>query len=337
MLFALFGMRFYIAARRAPLNTDVMSNQMAGGELAEAPHELTITSLRSGSYPGSAIIIEETLTPGSNYDRYIASYQSEGNTIYALLTVPQGERPENGWPVIVFNHGYIPPDEYRTTERYIAYTDAFSRAGYILLRPDYRGHGNSEGQPSGAYGSNAYTIDVLNAVSSVKQYKDADPDKIGMWGHSMGGYITLRAMVVSKDIRAGVIWGGVVGSYADLIYAWRRPPTTPPALPTISSTSGRGRWRQQLVERFGTPEENPEFWNSISANAYLSDISGPLQLHHGEADSSVPVAFSETLHAQMQEAGKPSELFTYPGDDHDISANLSTALARSVRFFDSHL
>ena len=57
--------------------------------------------------------------------------------------------------MIVFNHGYIPPSQYRTTERYVAYVDGFASNGYIVFRPDYRGHDQSEGAPTGAYGSPA--------------------------------------------------------------------------------------------------------------------------------------------------------------------------------------
>jgi dipeptidyl aminopeptidase/acylaminoacyl peptidase len=295
-------------------------------------HPLAITSLRKGTYPGSDIVIEETLPPGSNYDRYIASYKSEGLKIYALLTVPQGEKPKTGWPVIIFNHGFIPPAEYRTTERYIAYTDAFSRNGYILFRSDYRGHGSSEGTAAGGYGSNDYTIDVLNAVSSMKKYKDADPDRIGMWGHSMGGFVTLRNMVINKDVKAGVIWAGVVASYPDLVNNWRR--VSPPA--SMPGNRFRG-WRQSLVTAYGTPDVNPAFWNSISANSYLSDISGPVQIHHGTADPSVPVEFSQKLETQLKQAGKTAELYTYPGDDHNISSYFNTAISRSVGFFDTYL
>lgn len=294
---------------------------------------LSIQSLREETFTGSDIVIEQTLSPGSNYQRYIASYKSEGLTIYALLTVPNGRKPETGWPVIVFNHGYIPPDQYVTTERYVAYTDAFSRAGYIVFRSDYRGHGNSEGEPN-SYGSNGYTIDILNAVASLKQYKDADPNRIGMWGHSMGGHITLRAMVVSPDIKAGVIWAGVVASYPDLIARWRRGTTTPSPFPT---TSARGGWRRDFLERYGTPEENPLFWDSISSTTYLSDISGPLQLHHGTADTSVPVEFSENLSEKLNKVQKYVELYTYPGDDHNISKNFSIAMQRSVNFFDTYV
>lgn len=301
--------------------------------LQEQPHPLSIDALRMGDYPGSDIVIEQTLTPGSNYKRYIVSYKSEGLKIFALLTVPNGEKPLGGWPVIVFNHGYIQPSQYRTTEKYIAYTNAFSKNGYIVFRSDYRGHGNSEGVAAGGYGSNDYTIDVLNAVASIKKYPDANPNKIGMWGHSMGGFITLRSMVVRNDIKAGVIWGGVVASYPDLLSRWRRNRPTP----QVTLNPQRRSWRTQLTEEYGDPQANPEFWSSISANSYLADISGPLQLHHGTADTSVPLEFSEILEKQMQSANKEVELFTYNNDDHNISKSLSVALSRSVAFFDRFL
>jgi dipeptidyl aminopeptidase/acylaminoacyl peptidase len=288
--------------------------------------------MRAREYPGSDIVVEKVLDPGVNYNRYYVSYRSEGLKIYALMTVPTGEKPPTGWPVIIFNHGYIPPEVYVTTERYVAYVDLIARSGYIVFRSDYRGHGNSEGDANGAYSSPDYTVDVLNAVSSMKRYQDADPNRIGMWGHSMGGYITLRAMVISKDVKAGVVWGGVVASYPDLLTRWRRGPNAS-ATPTPSPRS----WRLSIIQKFGSPEENPEFWNSISANSYLGDISGPLQLHHGTADEEVPLEFSELLFYQMLNAAKYVELYKYEGDNHNISNNFSTAMQRSIEFFDKYV
>lgn len=299
----------------------------------EPLHPLTIESMRQQSHPGSEITIEETLESGSNYDRYIASYLSEGLKIYALLTVPTGEKPSEGWPVIVFNHGYIPPGQYRTTERYVDYVDALARNGYIVFKSDYRGHGDSEGEATGGYGSPAYTIDVLNAVASLKKYPEADPNRIGMWGHSMGGSITLRAMVTTDDIKAGVIWAGVLGSYPDLLERWRLPNHRHPE---FASNSPR-RWREELVEANGSPEENPEFWASISASSYVADISGPIQLHHATADTHVPVEFSESLYNQLQTAGQIVEYYAYENDDHNISNNFTAAMNRSIAFFDSYL
>jgi dipeptidyl aminopeptidase/acylaminoacyl peptidase len=317
-----------------PTGTADVSEGINDGGPDPKPHPLSIEALRQGEYPGSDIVIEQTLSSGSNYRRSIASYKSEGLKIFGLLTVPDGDPPDTGYPAVILNHGYISPAAYRTTEKYIAYQDAFARAGYVTFKPDFRGHGNSEGVAQGGYGSNDYTIDVLNAVSSIKTLDEVNPQRIGMWGHSMGGHITLEAMVVSSDIKAGVIWAGVVGSYEDLFERWRR--RTPPALPG-DAASRRRSWRQELAAQYGEPSQNPEFWRSLSATSYLSDISGPVQLHHGTADKSVPLAFSTDLEKRLNDAGKSVELFTYEGDDHNLGNNLRTALNRSVEFFDRYL
>ena len=304
------------------------------------PHPLTIQSMRERAYPGSDITIEETLQPGSNYSRYRASYLSEGLKIYALLTVPNGEKPATGWPVIIFNHGFIPPDVYRTTERYVAYVDWLARSGYIVLRSDYRGHDQSQGEARGAYGAPDYTVDVLNALASMEQFPDADPKRIGMWGHSMGGYITLRSMVITDTIKAGVIWAGVVGPYPNLFQRPTATPTPEGATPEPTSTgtpSFNRRWRAELAELYGTPEENPEFWASISSPTFASDISGPIQMHHGTADHSVPLAASEYLYQAMQDADAPVELYTYQGDDHNLAQSFGLAMQRTIEFFDKYV
>ncbi len=292
---------------------------------------LEIAALRQRAFPGSPIQIEQTLEPGDGYNRFIASYLSEGLKIEALLTVPSGRPPASGWPVIVFNHGYIPPQSYTPTGNYVAHVDILSRAGYIVFKPDYRGHGNSEGAAQGGYATPDYTVDDLNAVASIKRFPQADPNRIGMFGHSMGGHITLGVMVVSQDIKAGVIWAGVVASYADLLTEWY---ATPPA--TISD--GATRWRQAFVDQFGSPQQNPDFWAAISPISFVQDISGPLQLHHGTADRDVPYQFSVDLDNALQAAGKTVEFYSYPDADHNLyNSDFTQAIYRTIAFFDRYL
>ncbi|MDX1665381.1 MAG: alpha/beta fold hydrolase [Candidatus Promineifilaceae bacterium] len=317
----------------SPSATVVPSPTSTPTPTATPVHPLDIAEMRRQSYPGSELVFERTLTPGDNYERHVVSYLSEGNKIYALLTIPRGERPASGWPVVIFNHGYIPPEIYRTTERYVAYVHAFARSGYIVFRSDYRGHGSSEGEATGGYGTPAYTIDVLNGMASVLRHPDADPERVGMWGHSMGGQITLRAMVVNDQIDAGVIWAGVVASYPDLLVHWTRP--GPTRTPDPQRT--RPHWRRELPERYGAPEENPTFWAAISPNTYVADLSGPIQLHHGSDDTSVPIVISDLFFAELEAAGVPVEYYQYEGDDHNISENLWLALNRSVEFFDRYV
>jgi fermentation-respiration switch protein FrsA (DUF1100 family) len=151
----------------------------------------------------------------------------------------------------------------------------------------------------------------------------------------MGGFLTLRAMDISPDIRAGVIWAGVVGSYPDMICCWRRPtPGVPTQTPNPNFRSG---WRTSWQDLYGTPEENPDFWMGISANNYLADLSGPVQLHHGTSDAEVPFVFSQTLYEQILQAGKTVEYYEYPDDNHNLTNYFNLAMNRTIEFFDRYL
>ena len=157
-----------------------------------------------------------------------------------------------------------------------------------------------------------------------------------MWGHSMGGNITLRDLVVDpSDIKVAVIWGGVVGSYDDLMNNWQRNVTYQPP---PSELAQRNNYRQSLLQTYGTPTTNPTFWNAIDPTYYLSDITAPIQLHTGGADEEVPVAFSQSLYQKLQQAGKTVEYYNYPGGDHNIaSPNFELAMQRTIAFFDKYL
>jgi len=296
---------------------------------------LTIGYMRQKDYPGSDITIEETLTPESTYNRYIASYMSDGLKIYALLLVPDESTPSGGWPVIILNHGYIIPERYTPDGNYIAYADAFARAGYIVFKPNYRGNGKSEGSPTSTYFSPDYITDDLNAVSSIKKYASANPEKIGVWGHSMGGFITLKDIVINThDIKAAVIWGGVVGTYNDILYNWQNRVSYKPNAEDLRL---RVQNRDMLLKTYGTPAENPTFWSSIDPGTYLKDITAPVQIEVGLADTQVPPDFSTGLYDRLKSAGKTVEYFEYQGANHDINQSFDTAMKRTIDFFNLYL
>lgn len=301
-------------------------------------HPLSIVAMRERVYPGSQLTIEQQLSDGSNYHQYLTSYKSDGLKILALLTVPMGDKPKNGWPVILFNHGYIDPAQYQTfpsVGQYASYYPYFSREGYIVFKPDYRGNGSSEGNPEGAYYSPAYATDDLNALTTIQNYKDADPKNIGVWGHSMGGNITLRDLVVNtKDIKVAVIWGGVVGSYEDLFFNWQRKV---PFVPGPRELALRNNLRQKLTKQYGDPRQNPTFWNTLDPTKFLGDITTPIQIDVGGEDEEVPAVWSENLYQNLKKSGKTVEYFVYPGDNHNISSHLSEAMQRSLNFFNTYL
>lgn len=296
---------------------------------------LSIQAMREKEYPGSNIVIEKILSPEKEYNRYIASYQSEDLKIYALLLVPKGERPEGGWPVIILNHGYIIPEKYTPEGNYIAYYDYMAKNGYLVFKPDYRGNGRSEGRPTSTYFSPDYVTDDLNAIASIKKYPDANPDKIGVWGHSMGGNITLKDIVVNtSDIKAASIWAGVVGSLEDIIFNWQNRVTYKPDQEDLFL---RNLNKNTLISLYKTPKENPDFWNQLNPTFFLKDIKAPVQIQVGLDDSQVPPDFSTSLFKRLQKEGKKVEYFEYEGTNHDINQSFAVAMKRTIDFFDRYL
>ncbi len=304
-------------------------------QTSAALNPLTIQAMRGWDYPGSNIVIEETLSPASSYNRYISSYKSDGLKIYALLLVPKGVKPAQGWPVIILNHGYIIPEKYTPDGNYIPQADAFAKNGYIVFKPNYRGNGKSEGSPTSAFYSPDYTVDDLNAIASVKKYFAADPTRIGVWGHSMGGAITLRDLVIdTTDIKAAVIWGGVVSSYNDIIYNWENKVTYKPDAEDLML---RNKNKDVLIGLYGTPATNPDFWNSCDPTYFLNDVLAPVQIDVGLADNQVPPVFSEVLYDELKILGKKIEYYKYPGSNHDINQDFDLAMKRTIDFFNRYL
>ena len=301
--------------------------------------EITINYLQELEIAGSEIAFEEKLADRSNYHQHLVSYISEGNKIYGLLTIPFGEPPEGGFKAIVFNHGYIPPTAYRTTERYTAYVDYLARSGFVVFKIDYRGHGESEGEPSGAYFSPGYTIDSIAALKSLQMLDIIDPQGIGMWGHSMAGNLVLRAMLIEPDIKAGVIWAGAVYSYDDFAkYGINDNTYRPPATPESQETPDRRRRSREIFDTYGRPDTQVDYWKAVSLTENIEFLKNPLQLHHAQDDTVVNIGYSLDLAGVLQENGKEYEFYSYEGGGHNlISPYFDQAILRTVEFFRNNL
>lgn len=165
-----------------------------------------IEGLRKREFNGGEIKIEEVLPKESNFTPYIISYTSENLKIYAAMNVPDGSGP---FPVILLNHGYYDTQTFQTGDGTNGMATILANNGYITLASDYRGHGKSEGQGGGHQPE--YAIDVLNLLASVKNIEKGDANRVGMWGHSMGGETSLRTVEATDAIKALVLWAPTLG------------------------------------------------------------------------------------------------------------------------------
>jgi dipeptidyl aminopeptidase/acylaminoacyl peptidase len=305
----------------------------------EIGEEITIDYLRNLEISGSEINFEQELTPTAGYEQHIVSYISEGNKIYGLLTIPNTEPPEGGFKAIVFNHGYVPPAEYRTTERYAAYVDYLAWSGFVVFKIDFRGHGNSQGEPTGSYFSPGYTIDAISALKSLQTLDFVDPQGIGMWGHSMAGNLVLRAMLLEPDVKAGVIWAGAVYSYEDFEkYGIDDNTYRPPEGSQNQEGSPRRRRSREIFDIYGRPGEGGDYWKAVSLTENIAYLNSPIQLHHAQNDEVVSIGYTYDLVAVLQQNSKEYEFYNYPGGGHNISSPyFQQAMERTVEFLRKHL
>ena len=229
------------------------------------------------------------------------------------MYVPKGTGP---FPVIILNHGYYDPELYFTGTGTQREADYLAREGYLTIAPDFRNYGESSGGDSLL--RIGYMEDVLNLVNSLGTIDKADPTRIGMWGHSMGGGIAIKASVVSNRIKAVALFGSVGADEGDNYY-WD------------SAT------RVKVHQLFGLPDQNPGPYAWLSPINYL-DAAPPMSIHHGEADDVIPIEFSEELYKEMQEQKRTAEYFTYPGQPHTFQGEgWELAMERVLDFFEQYL
>jgi dipeptidyl aminopeptidase/acylaminoacyl peptidase len=297
--------------------------------------EFTIPYLREKEYKSSIknkIVAFENAT----YTAYLADYDSDGLKINGLLTEPKGNMPAGGWPAIVFIHGYIPPSQYETNGTpYSTYIDYLARNGFVVFKIDLRGHGDSEGQPGGAYFSADYVVDALNAYAALQNTDFINPEKIGLWGHSMAGNVSLRAFAAKPDIPAVVIWAGAVYSYTDRTKYGINDASYQPS----QNTSERQKMRERLTATHGA-DYDPDniFWREFVPTNYLKDMTGAIQLNHAVDDAVVDIGYSRDLTKLLDETTIPHELHEYQSGGHNISgASFETSMQNTVKFYRTYL
>lgn len=291
--------------------------------------ELTIPYLRTREYTSELGELQQALET-SSYTGYLTSYDSDGLKINGLLTIPKGDAPENGFPAVIFLHGYIPPQSYRTLENYNSYVDYFAKRGMVVFKIDLRGHDQSDGDASGAYYSSDYVIDTLNAFTALENADFVDSNKIGLWGHSMAGNVALRTLAAKPSIPKVVIWAGAVYTYEDFAEygiaddSYRPPDTDTP----------RRQKRQELMDTHGQFDTNSWFWQQVPATNYLNGIQGAVQIHHAKNDTVVGIEYSRNLIKILDSAGISNELYEYGSGGHNISgSSFSQAMQRSTEFY----
>jgi dienelactone hydrolase len=275
-----------------------------------------VDTLAKRSYGGGSIQLVRELSRNNGFVRYQVRYPSDGLTMYGFMNVPTGKGP---YPVVLVLHGYVNPSTYRTLTYTTRYADAITRMGYVVIHPNYQGHPPSQGNANGRYRVN-YATEVVDLAAMVRsQAGKAGPlvkakASIGLWGHSMGGGVSVRAAVLDPSIRAVVLYGSMSG---DELQNARQ---------IYEVFSGRTRGLFEL----NTPADQLV---QISPINYLSRTRAAFSVHHGTADNQVPYAWSNQLCQKLKALGKSASCYSYRGGGHIFQGEYDTVFLSRVKAF----
>ncbi|NMC47643.1 MAG: alpha/beta fold hydrolase [Chloroflexi bacterium] len=177
----------------------------------------SIAALQDRTYGDGELTIEYLWERKEEFSRYYITYTSDGLTIHGFVDVPHGDGP---FPVVIALHGYIPASEYETLDYSTRYADSIARKGYIVLHPNMRNFPPSDSPGRGRDSLAGYTIDVMNLIALVDEmagqdviFVNADMQRLGIWGHSLGGGVALRVATLEDRIKAIVLYGAVSQRY----------------------------------------------------------------------------------------------------------------------------
>lgn len=285
---------------------------------AYAPY--TVEGLRAREFGAGQIEIVRVLEETPAFTRYLFAYPSDELRITGMLNRPKGDGP---FPVVILNHGYYPLDVYQTGNGTRLAADYLAARGFLTLSPDFRSHAESDDAPNPFRAG--HVIDVLNVIPLAQRLPEAQPGKVGMWGHSNGGAITSKAMVISDQIAAAVIYAPASSNIVEDY--WFRVE--------------RSRSRGAEIDRVDwpvAPEEAPDLYQRLSPLPYLDRVEAPVLIHWGTADDVVPLKWPDDLRSGLEAAGKQVRMEVYEGQPHSFTgASNGLYLERTVEFYGQHL
>ena len=238
----------------------------------------------------------------------------DGMEIWGLLLTPPGvggigDPRGRRLPLVVYLHGGpnggftygVFPQFMHSVGQVEPYPlQAMASAGMAVLLPMPRG-GAGYGEAGlrmirNSWGEGDYR-DIMAGVDQLVKEGVADPERLGVMGASYGGYMTDWIITQTSRFKAASTMSSI-SDIADLYYL-----------------SDAGDFTE---EYFGLPWDEPEAYARHSAITYVSRVTTPLLIQHGENDLRVPIAQATKLYKALKNQGKIVEMEIYPRGGHVI-------------------
>lgn len=244
---------------------------------------------------------------------------AKGTEIFYRLLKPKNFQAARKYPLIVNVYGG--PGVQMVGNFWMGksslWAQILAQKGYLVLSIDNRGADGRGKEFKQALFGRLGQVEVADQKAGVQHLITkgfVDPERVGITGHSYGGYLTLMALLQAPDtFKVGV---------------------------AIAPVSDWALYDTHYTERFlGTPSKNSEGYKQSGVLSYIEALKAPLLLVHGMADDNVFFTHSTMIYKALQDKGKRFEMMNYPGAKHGISGQvLQKHLHQtSLDFFDRHL
>ena len=241
----------------------------------------------------------------------------DGQTMHYRLFKPTNYQDGKKHPVIVNVYGG--PHAQRVTNSWRSknlYFQYMAQQGYVIFQLDNRGSYNRGKKFEDVIYKHlgvAEVADQIKGVEFLRTLDYVDPDRIGIYGHSYGGYMALMTMFKAGDYFKAGVSGAPVTDWA--------------------------LYDTHYTERYvGHPASNAKGYEASAVFPYAEGLKGPLMIYHGMADDNVLFTHATKLFKQLQDQEKQFEMMTYPGSKHSLRGkSVQTHLHQTITsFFNRH-
>ncbi len=249
------------------------------------------------------------------------TWTHDGYSVQGWLLAPANIDANKTYPMVTIVHG---GPASAVTPRFSASGSMYEllKGGYYVFQPNPRG---SFGQGEAFTRANIRDFggadlgDILSGIDAVEKVAPVDDKRLGIFGHSYGGFMTMWTVTHSKRFKAAVAGAGIAN--------W-------------ISYYGQNGIDQWMIPFFGASAyDDPAIYDKLSPIRYIKDAATPTFIYVGERDVECPPAQSMEMWHGLKAQGVPTSLVIYEGEGHGIRdpKHISDMNSRITGWFDKYL
>ncbi len=239
---------------------------------------------------------DEIAEYGLRAPKYLEFKADDGTVLYGRLLLPPDGAASGKIPLIINIYGG-PAGQMVRKGVPDAFDEILARKGFAIFAVDNRGTPGRDRKFQTAIRHEFGAIELKDQLTALDQllaqYPQLDPDRIGIWGWSNGGSMTLYAMTHSERFRAGV---------------------------AVAPVTNQVNYDSIYTERYmGLLKDDKEGYEMSDVTKNADKLHGALLLVHGTSDDNVHFQNSIQMINALINAGKPFRLMIYPNKTHSIA------------------